>query len=267
MMSLQIESSKRGMMKIKLISWNIWHGKYLDEVVEFLIQEDADVLCLQEMGTTGQGLAEDPKIDIHEEIVERVGVQGKYQRMFWGDNGWGKYDMGVSILTRLPVVDWKKFYYEGQQADSVLDIVGKDRYDIPRVLMGAKLLINGLDKWFFTTHFTLSPEAKVTEHQLANAKKVRSFLKDCGEFVLCGDMNTPYGTETYRVLSEGLVDVTEPKQATLHPTMHKVGHLGYHVDYVFFKGSSIKHLSTKIPLVDASDHLPIVCEFEIGSEE
>jgi endonuclease/exonuclease/phosphatase (EEP) superfamily protein YafD len=72
-------------------------------------------------------------------------------------------------------------------------------------------------------------------------------------------MNTPYGNENYRLLTAGLTDVsgTEP---TLHPTFHKVGKNGYHVDYVFLKGEKLDALETRIPVVDASDHLPVVVE-------
>lgn len=36
-------------MQIKLLSWNIWGGKYLPEVIEFLRSADADIIALQEV--------------------------------------------------------------------------------------------------------------------------------------------------------------------------------------------------------------------------
>lgn len=35
-------------MKIKVVSWNIWYGKYLDEIIKYLKDEKADIVCLQE---------------------------------------------------------------------------------------------------------------------------------------------------------------------------------------------------------------------------
>lgn len=36
-------------MKFKVVSWNIWGGKHLDEVIEFLKAADADIIALQEI--------------------------------------------------------------------------------------------------------------------------------------------------------------------------------------------------------------------------
>lgn len=36
-------------MNVKLLSWNIWGGQYLPEIVDFLKKEKADIIALQEV--------------------------------------------------------------------------------------------------------------------------------------------------------------------------------------------------------------------------
>jgi len=232
---------------MKLITYNIWHGKYLNKVIEFLVREKPDVVCLQEVDT-----------GIFNEVKQVMGMGGEYRRMFWWERGKQRLELGVAILTRWPITETKEFYYEKMARETMVEPEIRDRYDLPRVILGVKIG----ETWIFTTHFTITPEATVTKRQLKSVKEVKGFLADYDDYVLCGDMNTPYGNETYKRLSEGLVDVSG-KEPTLHPRIHKVGNKGYHVDYVFYKSSRIKQISTRIPLVDGSDHLPVVVELYI----
>jgi endonuclease/exonuclease/phosphatase family metal-dependent hydrolase len=254
-------------MKFKLITYNIWDGTHLDVVLEFLKREQAEVYQLQEVGITGKGLARDQKTNILTRVNQELNLEGIYQRMFWGDHGQGKFDMGVATWSRWPVQETVTFNYERPATEEMLMPAGKDRYNLPRVILGVKVKLPGRDLWCFNTHFTISPEATVTEHQLENARRVKGFLENYPEYILTGDMNTPFQSETYKVLSKGLKDVSLGELSTLHPTIHPVGNLGYHVDYVFIKGARIKHEGTRIPLEDGSDHLPVVVDLNISTWE
>lgn len=251
-----------GKVQIKLVTYNIWHGTHLEKVIEFLRQERADIVCLQEAGTSGRG-QKASEISIFDEIKAALGIPGVFKNTFWGSEGQGKYNLGNALLTQRPVVDEREFYYERKLTGKVLEGGGKDRYNLPRVLLGQKLVLGERELWVFTGHHTITPEGGVTEHQLAATREVKRFLGDFDEYILCGDMNTPYGNKNYKMLSEGLTDWSEPPTPTLHPTIHKVGYKGYHVDYVFAKGQGMKHLKTRIPVVAASDHLPVVVELEV----
>ncbi len=35
-------------MKLKVLSWNIWCGTHLDQVIDFLEKSEADIVALQE---------------------------------------------------------------------------------------------------------------------------------------------------------------------------------------------------------------------------
>lgn len=247
---------------MKLVTYNIFHGRYWDKAADFLQEEKAEIVCLQEVGRKSINF-QPSEVDMIEDVAKKLNYVYSYSHMFYGDSGTGTYEMGVVILSKFRILETIEFKYERASTDEILEANVKDRYNLPRKLLGVKLDLVGRELWVFTTHFTITPNALPTDQQIKEAIKVKAFLADYDEFVLCGDMNAAYRTETYRILSEGMVDVSLGEEPTLHQTLHRVGHLKHHVDYVFYKGNNLKHVSSKIPMVDGSDHLPIVVEFEL----
>lgn len=245
------------MSDFKLITYNIWHGKYLERVIDFLREEDADVICLQEVATKGQGVG--PKdINIYEIIKSELGYAGVFAPMVEFDEGGGLYNFGLAILTKGKTLhEETHFYFRDFQRFEEWE---RNRYRWPRAVLRADVGLQGERMTVFTTHFLVTPEASVTDYQLKAAYRLREYLDQYDNFILCGDMNTPFGTETYELLSEGLVDGSPVDKPTLHPTIHRVGHLGYHVDYVFLKGEQFEVKESWVPEVDGSDHLPVVVE-------
>jgi len=55
-------------MKIKVLSWNIWCGTYLEEVIKFLKKADADIIALQEVSIDERG-------NLSEIIAKRLGYK------------------------------------------------------------------------------------------------------------------------------------------------------------------------------------------------
>ena len=234
----------------------------MDRVIDFLKSEDADIVCLQEAGTEGVDLSPS-KINIFEEVMRALGYEGEFVSIMGSRNSDGFWNIGQATYSRLRMTNVKKSFYHLQEYKEYEDW-WKNRFKWPRAVLITEFDIGGVGLVVGNTHMPVTPKATITKYQLEAARRLRKLMDQFGSYILSGDMNTPYGTKTHEILSRGLVDVTDPKQSTLHPTIHKVGHLGYHADYVFYKGKRIKHISTKIPVVDASDHLPIVCEFELG---
>lgn len=243
-------------MRLTFVTWNIEDGKRLDRVISYLKGVAPDIIQLQESGTSGKGQREGAD-NLHERLQRAFGLPGVYQRMFWAERQGGIFDIGLSTLSRYTILDQVTYGYEAPPTDRVMPIV-KGRFGYPRQILGLQLALGKQAHWFFNTHMTVTPDAAVTPGQLESAHRVKRFLAAYDAYVLSGDMNTPYNSETYRVLAEGLRDVSKPELPTLHPTIHPVGHLRYHVDYVFLKGTKMMAEKSEVPVVDASDHLPVV---------
>jgi endonuclease/exonuclease/phosphatase family metal-dependent hydrolase len=243
-------------MTLKLITYNIWHGKYLEEVIAFLHQEKPDVVCLQELGTKGRAFKVNDT-NILKSLQEALDMEAVYAPMFEKQEENGIWDLGLAILSKGPIEETQMVQYAGG-----FKLFGVDeiwRYRWPSAILSG--VIRGIP--IITTHLTVTREAKVTPAQLRSASVVKEFIGNYPDMVFCGDMNTLPGSETYKVLADGLTDLTDHQGQTLHPTIHPVGKLGYHVDYVFAKGKKLKHISTRIPMINASDHLPVVVELEL----
>jgi hypothetical protein len=161
-------------MKFTFVSWNIEGGKRFSEVVDFLHGVGADVVQLQESGTSGKGLAA-ANFNLHEALAKELGLGGIYRRMFWGEEGRGKFDLGLTTLTRFKILDEVTYGYEALETDEVIAIK-QGWFGYPRKLLGLKLDLEGLQHWFFNTHSTVTENAEVTQGQLESAQAIRRFL-------------------------------------------------------------------------------------------
>lgn len=246
---------------IKLISYNIWQGMYLDPLVKFLQTEQPDIVCLQEVGTSGMGQKHSDD-NVFKLIGDTLKLEGDYENMLWADEGEGPFNSGVAILSRFVRTSRMVFRYE-RITNDILRLTDRDRYNVPRVLLGNELLINDKSLWVFTTHFTISPDAQVTQHQLDNAQKVAGQLRKYPEYLFCGDLNTPHGSQVFNVLRGDARDVIGLGYPTLHPKLHRAGHLNLQVDHALVKSDRITIKSSAVPIVDGSDHLPLVLEFTL----
>lgn len=234
----------------------------MEALLAFLEAEKPDVLCLQEVGTSGMGQKHSDD-NVFKLICDALKLEGDYENMLWADEGEGTFDSGVAILSRFAQVNRMVLRYE-RITNKVLRLTDTDRYNVPRVLLGNELLINHKPLWVFTTHFTISPEAQVTQHQLDNAHRVAQSLSEYPEYLFCGDLNTPHGSSVFDILRGEAVDVVGPNTPTLHPTIHPVGNLGLQVDHMFVKSNRVKVISAAVPIVDGSDHLPLVIKLEVA---
>jgi endonuclease/exonuclease/phosphatase family metal-dependent hydrolase len=245
---------------IKIVTYNIWHGTYLDKVIEFLRAEKPDVACLQEVSTKGKGLMASDD-NILSDLQEALDMNAVYTPIFGRKQAGGMYEIGDAILSPHGLYASAVTPYAGEY--KIFEEEDDFRYVWPSAVLKAS--VESLDLTIATTHLPVTPKATVTKRQLTAAKEVKEIVENYEEMILCGDMNTPYQSETYQVLSEGLTDVSNSTEPTLHPTIHPVGYMGYHVDYIFYQNPRLTHLSTRVPIVDGSDHLPVVAEFQISS--
>ena len=246
-------------MSLKIISYNIAHGMHLERVIEFLKSEQADILCLQEMATTGKNLMP-ANINIFSTIQTALGMPGIFEEAFACQTQEGTWNCGQATFATSTS---EHSIINFETGDSVVQDIEKSRYNLNRNSLLTTHEVDGCKFNIANTHFTLTPLASVTDHQKVAARALHQHLNSLSDLFLIGDMNTVAGNETYDIFSQGFTDVTDPKLPTLHPTIHRVGYKGHHVDYIMYRGSRLKHLKTSIPVIDASDHLPVIAEFEI----
>lgn len=247
-------------MKLKIVSYNIWHGHSLEKVIDFLQREQADIICLQEVATSGQSLK--PKqINIFQQLKHALQLKGVFEPAFACKSSKGEWNLGQATFAS-SLTAHKTIVYE--TGDVIVKDIVASQYSVARNVLITTHTLGSYTFKVANTHFTITPNATITPKQLKAAEQLRDSLVNETELILAGDMNSLPGKAAYQLYSSNFTDVTDPKTPTLHPTIHKVGHLGFHVDYIMYRGTGINHLKTEIPIIDASDHLPVIAEFNLN---
>ena len=122
-------------MITKIISYNIWHGQSLQRVIDFLLQEEADIVLLQECATVGKNQLGGER-NIFEELQDKLRMYGFFSENFtvWEEDRETKsWNFGCAILSKKPIISQeavcyleKKHNYYGRYGLSILvNILGK----------------------------------------------------------------------------------------------------------------------------------------------
>ena len=249
-------------MNIKVMTLNMWYGRYIDEVIEFIREERPDVVMLQEVTASRKIDIPHGISDSFELLMDRLKMQGVFAP------GWrlileGKLvGLGLATFTKLPIEYFgAKYYIRGvlESGDPSFGVNFPGFYLRTDVNTEVGVLP------FITTHFFWSMYPEITDEQRLGAKLLKNELSPISDFVLAGDFNVTDDSEIYREISKGLVDDRpEGLVRTLHPEIHKVGpSLDLAVDYMFHRGNRFRVKSSRVPIVPVSDHLPLVVEYEV----
>lgn len=252
------------MTKIKVITYNIWHGHRLAKALDFLRHEKPDVLLVQEIGTSGAQFGKLPQLNLIDTFEKNLKMSSFYRatHQFTSPTPW---DFGIAIFSKYPLINKKDFFYQGSSINKYKDMGSEEKYyeNSSRAVISADVKIKQTLLTVITTHFPWTPDASVSNSQREAAKNLNIYLKELGEnAIIGGDFNTPYQSEIYKTLVSNWNEISIPGKPTLHPT-HPAAHKNLHVDYLWYRGSAIKHIETSISSSDGSDHLPIVAEFNI----
>src|SRR3989338_1956876 len=95
-------------MQLKVLSWNIWGGQYLPQVVDFLKESNADIIGLQEVSQDPGGAN-----NVAEVIGKQLGyrwVYGAIKRLKASEIGWKSektMEWGNAILARHEIIENK----------------------------------------------------------------------------------------------------------------------------------------------------------------
>ena len=214
----------------KIISWNVqelwWHcyrGHKINNIVQYLIQSDADVLCLQEVFELSS---------LHK-IIYNVDIYKKFPYFLTGNLGHrfvigetsgllvlSKYPITFQTFRQLPVSVWPDIF----------------------AAKGA-LSFTVADHNFMTTHLQ-SDNINIALQQLSAISRSCPFNKD---YILLGDLNFATPGTLFEVISNNMIATCDNGEVLDHiiPVLEKP--MDIYVD--------------KINLTDVSDHWPIVATF------
>jgi len=213
-------------------------GKHLEEVIHFLRESDPDVIGLIEVDA---GSYRSHRKNQALTIAEALGHYHTYR---------SKYAENHPLLSRIPILS-----KQGNAFITKNDITQETFHYVTR---GMKKLVIELELEnvvFLLVHLALSYKAR--QEQLRQLKSiVRNIKKPC---IVAGDFNVFKGRDELELFREaaGLLEFNgelEPTYPSWNPK--------HALDFVLHT-PTIEMKRYNVPQVGYSDHLPVICDFEV----
>ncbi len=275
---------------LKIIQINVFKFTYFDKLLQFLREQNADIINIQE-ATTSE-IIEFCSGKYLDQLASELGMQVIYSPFTAMESEEGKLDwFGNAILTKLEVLDFGTVWFRNsnnqpgvisyQSMQKLEEAIKTNRnlaypivYREPKNLIWTLLKYNGQLLRNITTHFTATQKCTETLQMIQEAENVCDFVNNSKKIptIFSGDLNIHQQASCIQNLKSNLNLVNAGSTNTLSPSNHPIFlpkyqqmdpsiSNGLSVDYVFQKG--FKVINWDIPELGISDHLPIIVELEM----
>lgn len=255
-------------MIIKFLQINIYRGKYLDMLIDFLQATKPDIVSMQEVTSGYANLCSDKNVNLFSFIKKGTGLDGVFYPIVKIVDKPDSFQ-GNALLTRFPIIESNYFKLK-DYSGITLEEFEQTRLspDLPKGVVEVKFDINDKEFYAMSCHGAWTENPVDTDEKVRQAKMIASYLKSFDKpFILGADMNMPPKTEVVNIISESCVNwiLKSNIKRTTHPVVHKTVNSipeGLLVDYIF-TSKHLKLKSIEAPDVLVSDHLPLVAELEL----
>lgn len=240
---------------LRVMTYNIHHGEGVDGKVDIeriakLIRDSkADIVALQEVD---RGVERTKKIDIITMLADMTGMTYAFGKNIDYQGG----DYGNGFLTRFPILEERNLHYkmirEGEQ----------------RGLLQLVLDVRGQEIVVMNTHIDFRED---DSERVMNVGEIRQTGKRYAPrpIIVCGDFNDIPTGRAINLMKEDFLDCWEAVGAG-NGFSYPAAKPEKRIDYIFVAKSStgfsiqLRPISAKVLQSLASDHLPVVIEFEIS---
>lgn len=243
---------------MRLVTYNVHRcvgvDKQLDveRVAGVIAELDPDIVCLQELDV---GRARTGGVDQAKTIADRLSMTVRFHPAMRIE----AEEYGDAILTPHP----ERLVRVGA-LPTVRGIPGLE----PRGALWVKITIDGVDINVLTTHLGLVPREQRLQAAALIGKDWMGHPDCTGPTLLAGDFNATSLTRPYQTLTRNHADCQ--RQLGLRPTLKTFpsGFPAIRIDHVFVS-PHIRITGVRAPFSPlsrmASDHLPLVVDFEVQS--
>ena len=238
---------------LRVLCYNIHYGQgndgeyNLQRLADVINNAKPDLVALQEVDVV---VERSGKVHQAQELGKLTGLAVRYgpTQHYQG----GLY--GNAVLTRLPILDV-------QIQPLPYTAATRELTTYPRAAIAVDVkLPNNQPLRFISTHF----QHNVAEDRVAEATAVNRLFGDGSPpAILAGDMNATPDSEPIKILEQKWTNAIDEAAAPSAPSSKPQ----LRIDYVFFRGKSLKLISTEVisePM--ASDHCPVLAVFELAKD-
>lgn len=229
-------------MSLSLFTLNCEEDKHLDLILPYLIDQQFEVICLQE---------------VFEENLPQLAEAANAQAFYTPLSILKGKVWGIALLIRqdLKVLSTFEKYYKGQATQIPL-FLEENPNSVNRAILSVKLEKDGKPWTFTTTHFTWAGGGGSNQEQARDFPNLIHALNEVGETVLCGDFNAPRGLQIFDDLASRYKDnIPSEVKTSIDQKLHRVIGLQLVVDGMFSTPAyTLKNVEV---LDDLSDHCGI----------
>jgi endonuclease/exonuclease/phosphatase family metal-dependent hydrolase len=252
---------------IKIISYNVHDFKNIDnhkttynEIVEFLLAEDADIICLQEYAPRS---TESGKHKILQQLYQKY----KYSYGHYG---------GQKIFSKYPFESRQNFNFAGTHlvfAD--ININGKIVRTYSCHLQSTNFNPDGTQQRLTSKNANYKNELKRVVVNLRNAFIKRSkqveliadeISKSAYPTIVCGDFNDTPMSYSYQKMKGKMNDTFIEAGSGISNTYKKLFSF-LRIDYIFTDKQISTLEYTVAKKIKYSDHYPVIVKFKINNEK
>ncbi len=260
-------------MKLKVTDLNLWQGRLLESAVDFLKQENPDIILLQEVfdGHTSDNDA----LNSFSVLKAKLGDY-KFQAFtpaFFVVVDGVEIPQGQAVLSKFPIIESKSVFYDVPYGSMELDVADlkeevhvnkSDGSMIPRNLQHAVIQAGDKTLNVFNTQGVWGYNGLDSPRRIAMGKVIADNVAGKSNVILSGDFNMDPDTQAMAQVEKHLTSVFKYTLPTTFNMKRKTnpGYAEAAVD-MFFVSPEIKILNQACKQVDVSDHLPLVVELEV----
>lgn len=253
-------------MRFKFVTLNVWHGgKLWNQVIDFLRQENPDILTIQEAynGTN-------PSFPKNYRTLEEFKAALNFKDIFFSPEvihltKYGEIETGNAILSKFPITFTNTLYFDKPFIRESVEDLDKDPTAHPRNLQSTQIDIQGIILNVFNLHGIWGENGRDNPRRLTMSQKILKQVKGKEKIILSGDFNVDQETKSIKDIDAELINIFKDELKTSFNIKRKPKESGYSDSVVdnIFTTNDIKVLEHFCPNVDISDHLPLVATFEI----
>lgn len=251
-------------MRLKFICLNLWFGgKFFDETIQFIKEQDPDIIALQEVydGHDSQLPPNNRTMDEFKKLLSFP--YSDFQAAFQDARTPGNIDWGNAVFSKFPIKKSKVVFFDVPYGLAELPGV-TDFSETPRNLEHVEIEVDGKILHVFNTQGIWGFDGNDNLRRLAMADIIVDTIGDKTPAILCGDFNVDQNTDTIRKMEKKMTNIFKGEfKSSFNLEIKKGGNFGNTFVDMIFVTPDINVLSHQMPQIQISDHLPLIAEVEI----
>lgn len=248
-------------MQLKIIQVNVWHGRLLDALLDFLREEEPDIVTMQEVtgGTENDG--PDVSVDTFAYLRDGLGYQGALGVAHESNDRGVRTYCGNAVLVKGDIRSHRTIWLRASPLGTRWQPPHAEQ-NFPRFAIEADVVIGERPLCVLSVHGAWTREPIDTPEKRAQAHRLVEHLRSLdAPFILGIDANMPPHSAVVQTLDAVARNAVHGSAITrtTHPTIHttvKTKPAGLLVDFIY-TSPHFRVVQIDAPEVAVTDHLPV----------